>query len=139
MRRVASPLIHTALVLHRRPRPRPGHIESMSSAARTHALLNSLCRSSLEAARILLTPCSPPAQAAEHAFGPYKIRQSEVFAESPLALAFVNLKPVVPGHVLLIPRRVVGRLAELRPAELQEMWVRTHLKIIKLINDFREI
>ena len=28
-----------------------------------------------------------------------------------LSLAIVNLKPLVPGHVLVIPRRVVARLS----------------------------
>jgi len=31
-----------------------------------------------------------------------------VFASTPLAFAFVNLKPVVPGHVLVAPK-VRGR------------------------------
>ena len=35
---------------------------------------------------------------ASYAFGPYRIRASEVFCESKLSLGFVNLKPVVPGE-----------------------------------------
>jgi len=57
-----------------------------------------------------------------HAFGPHRIRQSEVFAETALSLAFVNLKPVVPGHVLFIPRRVATRVSELTAAELADLW-----------------
>lgn len=57
-----------------------------------------------------------------HTFGQYKIRNSEVFCESPLSLAFVNLKPVVPGHVLVIPRRVVRRFQELRADEVADLW-----------------
>jgi hypothetical protein len=34
-----------------------------------------------------------------------------VFASTPLAFAFVNLKPVVPGHVLVAPK-VRGRRGE---------------------------
>ena len=42
---------------------------------------------------------TPPAMAdASYAFGPYRIRASEVFCESKLSLGFVNLKPVVPGE-----------------------------------------
>ena len=33
-----------------------------------------------------------------HAFGPWTIRGSEVFALTQLSYAFVNLKPVVPGE-----------------------------------------
>jgi hypothetical protein len=32
-----------------------------------------------------------------HAFGPHRLRASEVFVETRLSLGFVNLKPVVPG------------------------------------------
>ena len=57
-----------------------------------------------------------------HAFGPYTLAAEEVFAESPLSLGFVNLKPVVPGHVLFVPRRVVPRLAQLTEEELSDLW-----------------
>ena len=33
----------------------------------------------------------------DYSFGPYTINASEVFVESELSFAFVNLKPVVPG------------------------------------------
>lgn len=36
--------------------------------------------------------------------------------------AAVNLKPVVPGHVLLSPKRVVARFAELSPEEVADLW-----------------
>jgi diadenosine tetraphosphate (Ap4A) HIT family hydrolase len=32
-------------------------------------------------------------------FGPWPIAPSEIFATSELSFAFVNLKPIVPGHV----------------------------------------
>ena len=40
---------------------------------------------------------SMSADAGSHAFGPHRVAQSEVFAETRLSLGFVNLKPVVPG------------------------------------------
>ena len=42
-------------------------------------------------------------------------RRSHLFYASPsgLSVAFVNLKPLVPGHVLVVPSRVVPRMAEL--------------------------
>eukprot|EP00240_Pyramimonas_obovata_P007076 CAMPEP_0118936010 /NCGR_PEP_ID=MMETSP1169-20130426/15954_1 /TAXON_ID=36882 /ORGANISM="Pyramimonas obovata, Strain CCMP722" /LENGTH=160 /DNA_ID=CAMNT_0006879099 /DNA_START=298 /DNA_END=780 /DNA_ORIENTATION=- len=64
--------------------------------------------------------------AAEEAvvFGPYSIRASEqVFASTELSLALVNLKPVVPGHVLIIPKRVVLRFQDLDPQEVTDMWM----------------
>ena len=36
---------------------------------------------------------------ASYAFGPHRIRASEVFCETRLSLGFVNLKPVVPGEL----------------------------------------
>ncbi|GBG84780.1 hypothetical protein CBR_g39157 [Chara braunii] len=55
-------------------------------------------------------------------FGPYPIHYREVFLETSLSYAFVNLKPVVPGHVLVSPKRVVKRFAELTSAEVVDLW-----------------
>lgn len=71
----------------------------------------------------LTTPALP-----QYDFGPYQINESEVFAKTLLSIAFVNLKPVVPGHVLITPRRVVRRLADLDQNELADMWVRACAK-----------
>ncbi|KAL0951699.1 hypothetical protein HGRIS_008375 [Hohenbuehelia grisea] len=43
---------------------------------------------------------------------------SQVFYRSSLSYAVVNLKPIVPGHVLVIPNRVVTRLTDLTEPEL---------------------
>ncbi|OCH87480.1 diadenosine hydrolase [Obba rivulosa] len=45
----------------------------------------------------------------------------QVFYRSSLTYAIVNLKPIVPGHVLVIPTRVVPRLADLTPPELSSL------------------
>ncbi|KAG6333898.1 hypothetical protein ID866_5183 [Astraeus odoratus] len=45
----------------------------------------------------------------------------QVFYRAPLSYAIVNLKPIVPGHVLVIPTRVVPRLADLTGAELSSL------------------
>ncbi|KAI0662638.1 diadenosine hydrolase [Cubamyces menziesii] len=42
----------------------------------------------------------------------------QAFYRARLAAAIVNLKPLVPGHVLVIPTRVVPRLADLKHDEL---------------------
>ena len=42
--------------------------------------------------------------------------------QSELSIAFVNLKPLVPGHVLVVPRRVVPRYAGLTPEEAADLW-----------------
>ncbi|KAJ3333215.1 hypothetical protein HDU76_010536 [Blyttiomyces sp. JEL0837] len=56
-------------------------------------------------------------------FGPWPIKASEAFYASHLSLGIVNLKPVVPGHVLVIPRRVVKRFEELTKDEISDMFL----------------
>ena len=61
----------------------------------------------------------PPIQ-----FGRWKLAPTQVFfsSRSSLSIATVNLKPLTPGHVLVIPRRCVPTMAELTPAELTDLW-----------------
>lgn len=58
----------------------------------------------------------------DYKFGPWKIDASEVFVTSPLSFAFVNQKPVVPGHVLISPKRVLTRFSDLAPEEVADLW-----------------
>ncbi|TXT04262.1 hypothetical protein VHUM_04260 [Vanrija humicola] len=46
----------------------------------------------------------------------------QVFIETPLSLGIVNLKPLRPGHVLIISKRVVPRLADLEPREVSDLF-----------------
>jgi bis(5'-adenosyl)-triphosphatase len=56
-------------------------------------------------------------------FGPrLRIPASHTFAASAHSFAFVNLKPVVPGHVLVSSKRVVPRLAGLTPDETADLF-----------------
>jgi bis(5'-adenosyl)-triphosphatase len=43
---------------------------------------------------------------------------SQTFYTSKTCAALVNLKPLVPGHSLVIPRRVVPRYVDLSPEEV---------------------
>ncbi|KAI9264858.1 HIT-like domain-containing protein [Phascolomyces articulosus] len=54
-------------------------------------------------------------------FGPHKITESQVFFKSKYCLGLVNLKPITPGHVLVISRRVVPRLRDLSAEEATDM------------------
>ncbi|KAB2062070.1 hypothetical protein ES319_A10G128000v1 [Gossypium barbadense] len=58
-----------------------------------------------------------------YSFGPYKIDPTEVFYTTPLSYAMVNLRPVVPGNVLVCPRREVKRFADLTVEETQDLWL----------------
>lgn len=59
----------------------------------------------------------------KYSFGPHPIPGSHVFALTPLSYAFVNLKPVVPGHVLVSPLRLVKRFADLSADEVSDLWL----------------
>ena len=48
-------------------------------------------------------------------FGPnVTLSPGVVFHETPLSFAFVNRKPVLPGHVLIAPKRLVPRMKDVR-------------------------
>ena len=42
---------------------------------------------------------------------------------TPLSFALVNLKPLLPGHVLVSPRRIVPRFNDLSAAEVQDLFL----------------
>ncbi|TKV98982.1 hypothetical protein SEVIR_8G009125v4 [Setaria viridis] len=46
----------------------------------------------------------PPGMEASYKFGPYKIDAREVFYATPLSYAMVNLRPLLPGHILLFSK-----------------------------------
>ncbi|XP_062016086.1 bifunctional bis(5'-adenosyl)-triphosphatase/adenylylsulfatase FHIT-like [Rosa rugosa] len=58
-----------------------------------------------------------------YTFGPYKKDSREVFYSTSLSYALVNLRPVVPGHVLICPRREVKRFADLTVDETSDLWI----------------
>jgi bis(5'-adenosyl)-triphosphatase len=55
-------------------------------------------------------------------FGKFVISSSHIFYRSPLSAAFVNLRPIVPGHVLVVPRRIVARMEDLTNDEYIDLW-----------------
>jgi len=57
-------------------------------------------------------------------FGKFIINKSQIFYESPsdLTVAIVNLRPIVPGHVLVIPKRIVPKLSQLTNEEYDDLW-----------------
>lgn len=48
---------------------------------------------------------------------------NQVFFQSPLSLGIVNLKPLVPGHVLVIPKRVIARFNDLTTDEVTDLFL----------------
>ena len=70
-----------------------------------------------------MTSSNPTSLPEKLSFGPITIpTATQVFVHSELSYGLVNLKPVLPGHVLIIPRRIAPRVADLTPEELSDMW-----------------
>lgn len=55
-------------------------------------------------------------------FGPFLISSDHVFFQSSLSAAFVNLRPIVPGHVLVMSLRVCPLLSDLSTEEYLDLW-----------------
>ena len=50
----------------------------------------------------------------------------QVFYQTPLSFAFTNIKPVLPGHILICPHLVVSRMSELTSAEVADLFLTAH-------------
>ncbi|KAL9131538.1 MAG: hypothetical protein Q9217_000552 [Psora testacea] len=48
---------------------------------------------------------------------------SQVFHVTAYSFALINLKPLLPGHVLVSPRRVTPRLSDLSQAEITDLFM----------------
>ena len=129
-RLVASPATQRlAFDTQKRRRVRPLHHSSSSSSnfnffffsrsasatTATRSNMNSVQSSSL------LVPVTRD-EGKRTMFGPWEIATSEIFAATSLSFAFVNLKPVVSGHVLVAPRRICKRFANLSMEETADLW-----------------
>jgi len=56
-------------------------------------------------------------------FGRFVIPSSHIFYRTSQSAAFVNLRPIVPGHVLVMPHRIVATLEELTTDEYIDLWM----------------
>ncbi|KAJ1471942.1 bis-triphosphatase-like protein [Baffinella frigidus] len=57
-------------------------------------------------------------------FGQHWVPESHVFyrSESGLSSAIVNLRPIVPGHVLVLSSAIVPRVSDLDEAASADLW-----------------
>ncbi|XP_031553245.1 bis(5'-adenosyl)-triphosphatase-like [Actinia tenebrosa] len=67
-------------------------------------------------------------------FGSIILSPSVVFFRSKLSFGFVNIKPVLQGHVLVSPFRVVKRFADLTEEEVSDLFISTQ-KISSVIQE----
>lgn len=58
-------------------------------------------------------------------FGPFPVTRSQIFHLSPMKLSFglVNLKPLLPGHVLICPVRVLPQFSQLSHSEVSDLFL----------------
>ncbi|KAI5803497.1 HIT-like domain-containing protein [Peziza echinospora] len=63
-------------------------------------------------------------------FGAFVVT-SQVFYRTTYSFALVNLKPLLPGHVLVCPKRVVPRLRDLKPEEVTDLFL-TVQKVLRV-------
>jgi len=66
-------------------------------------------------------------------FGRFKISPNQIFHKTELSFALVNLRPLVPGHVLVVSNRVAPLLSDLEDDEYDDLWrlIRVVQKILK--------
>jgi bis(5'-adenosyl)-triphosphatase len=69
---------------------------------------------------------STPSSSPSYSFGPIAIAPDQVFYETETAVALVNIKPVFPGHVLVISRRRCPRFTALGADEVSGLWLAAH-------------
>ncbi|CAI5446284.1 unnamed protein product [Caenorhabditis angaria] len=71
-------------------------------------------------------------------FSTFPIKSSTIFVKSQHSFAFVNLKPVTDGHVLVSPKRVALRLTDLSDEETADLFVLAK-KVQKMIEKFHGV
>ncbi|XGW29169.1 hypothetical protein V3C99_008737 [Haemonchus contortus] len=71
-------------------------------------------------------------------FSNFPIASESIFYRSGLSFAFVNLKPVLNGHVLVCPKRICNHLTDLTDAETADLFV-VSKKVQKMIEKFHNV
>ncbi len=56
-------------------------------------------------------------------FGRIALLSSSIFFATPLSYASVNLSPIMPGHVLIMPRSNIARVTQLPGEQLCDLWL----------------
>ncbi|TFB03421.1 hypothetical protein CCMA1212_004389, partial [Trichoderma ghanense] len=59
-------------------------------------------------------------------FGPFEVTK-QVFLTTPHSYGLVNLKPLLPGHILICPLKPHARLLDLSPAETADLFATVQL------------
>ncbi|PHJ19832.1 diadenosine tetraphosphatase family protein [Cystoisospora suis] len=73
----------------------------------------------------------------KYSFAQWPIERGEVFLWNSLSIAFTNLKPVLPGHVLVSPKRVVARFQDLTREEVSDLFHTARLVAQLLVTKYK--
>ncbi|KAI4306316.1 hypothetical protein L6164_029603 [Bauhinia variegata] len=95
---------------------------------------------SLRAFRPISSTIKMTAGVEHYTFGPYKIHKSEVFYTTLLSYAMVNLRPLLPGHILFFWAsiiREVKRFVDLTADETSDLWL-TAQKVGRELEDYHK-
>ncbi|KAE9421207.1 hypothetical protein Angca_004095, partial [Angiostrongylus cantonensis] len=71
-------------------------------------------------------------------FGEFPISNDTIFYRSAYSFAFVNLKPVLNGHVLVSPKRVCYHLTDLSDAETADLFI-VSKKVQKILEKLHNV
>ncbi|WKY05618.1 hypothetical protein Q1695_006096 [Nippostrongylus brasiliensis] len=71
-------------------------------------------------------------------FAEFPIASDTIFYKSALSFAFVNLKPVLNGHVLVCPKRICNHLTELSDAETADLFI-VAKKVQRMLEKFHNV
>ncbi|XP_073023093.1 bifunctional bis(5'-adenosyl)-triphosphatase/adenylylsulfatase FHIT-like isoform X1 [Primulina eburnea] len=115
-----SSLKFIAPFLHLQQPPTPPRFLVHSTAATLTRVPSNFARASSSFEQ---PPTEANMDSESYMFGTYKIDPREVFYSTQLSYALVNLRPLVPGHVLVCPRREVKRFLELSADETSDIWL----------------
>lgn len=69
---------------------------------------------------------SPPIEnpdSGDMLFGRFEIPSGHIFLRTRRSAAFVNLRPIVPGHVLVVPETIVPTMDRLSAEEYTDLWL----------------
>nr|VZI15546.1 unnamed protein product [Spirometra erinaceieuropaei] len=70
-------------------------------------------------------------------FGKINLKSSQIFYRTPVSMAFVNISPLVPGHVLVTPIAVVERFNSLPDGTICDMYMTVKRVSEKLLEHFQ--
>ncbi|CAH8863481.1 unnamed protein product [Trichobilharzia szidati] len=67
--------------------------------------------------------CPRPIKTSDFTFGPHIIKSDCVFYQSALSFAFVNISPLVPGHILVSPIACIQRFCDLTTGQVADLYI----------------